>query len=153
MKSYKTITINGKQKRLHRYIMECYLGRELTSDQLVHHINGDRHDNRLANLQLVTRGQHKKLHPEVGKQTRFKNKYNLDRDYIFLIADQFSYDELAKMFNCSVGAIQHVIGKKPRKKQPKVACKYCGEKAYDRNKELCRKHYKQEWRKSKRKNA
>lgn len=146
MKSYKTLTINGKQKRLHRYLMECYLGRELKSSELVHHINNNVYDNRLENLQVVTRGEHKRLHPEIGKQTRFKKKYNLNKKYILSIADQYSYAELAEMFNCSVGAIQFVIGGKPRKKLPKVICKYCGRKAYDRKKELCQNHYKKWWR-------
>lgn len=32
---YKTIQINKKQVRLHRYIMECYLGRKLMKDEIV----------------------------------------------------------------------------------------------------------------------
>lgn len=36
----------------HRLVMEAYLGRPLAQGETVHHVNGDRLDNRLGNLQL-----------------------------------------------------------------------------------------------------
>ena len=38
----------------HRKVMEDHLGRKLTRSEVVHHINGNNADNRLANLQLTT---------------------------------------------------------------------------------------------------
>lgn len=50
----------------HRYIMEQCIGRKLTSDEVVHHINGDPLDNRLDNLQVMSRAEHTKLHYKQG---------------------------------------------------------------------------------------
>ena len=46
----------------HRHIMEQRLERRLLSTEIVHHINQDTLDNRLENLQLMTRSEHSKHH-------------------------------------------------------------------------------------------
>lgn len=46
----------------HIYIMVNYLERALTSDEVVHHINGNSQDNRMENLKLMTSSEHMKLH-------------------------------------------------------------------------------------------
>ena len=43
----------------HRVVMEYYLKRELKDSEIVHHINGNRRDNRIENLMIVTRASHK----------------------------------------------------------------------------------------------
>ena len=46
----------------HVYIVEQYIGRRLKKDEVVHHKNHIRNDNRIENLQLMTFKQHASLH-------------------------------------------------------------------------------------------
>lgn len=46
----------------HRFVMEEHLGRSLRADELVHHINEDRSDNRIENLEVMTKRKHQYIH-------------------------------------------------------------------------------------------
>jgi len=60
---YIYVRINRKYILQHRAVMSEYLGRPLTPEEVVHHINGKKDDNRLVNLMLFKNtGEHSLYH-------------------------------------------------------------------------------------------
>lgn len=57
----------------HTLVVEAAIGRFLREDEVVHHINRVRDDNRLENLQLMTRKEHCSLHGKenIGKMRAY----------------------------------------------------------------------------------
>lgn len=55
-------TVNGKYVAEHRLVIERHLRRYLKPEEKVHHINGDRSDNRIENLIVLTQSAHVRLH-------------------------------------------------------------------------------------------
>jgi uncharacterized protein (DUF1330 family) len=82
---------SGKQGYVaeHRLVMEKHLGRYLTKQECVHHLNNDINDNRIENLVLcASHGEHtKRFHPEAcikgAEATKGKEPWNKGKTGIY----------------------------------------------------------------------
>jgi hypothetical protein len=75
MVKYKAIRVEGVKIDEHRYIMEQHIGRKLARNEVVHHKNGNKRDNRIENLEIMSLSEHAKKHQTgttLSKETRQK---------------------------------------------------------------------------------
>ncbi len=63
-----------KQIKMHRHIMELHIGRRLLSKEIVHHINENKLDNRIENLQIVSRSEHNRIHDHFAERNRLRKE-------------------------------------------------------------------------------
>ena len=52
----------GGYNLIHRLVIENYLGRKLKSRDIVHHKDGNKLNNRLENLEVMTQSRHVNIH-------------------------------------------------------------------------------------------
>ena len=64
--------VDRRNRRMHRVIMEQYLGRPLRPDEHIHHVDGRRNNNFISNLELLSREEHSRLHIKSMKRNRGK---------------------------------------------------------------------------------
>ncbi len=104
MWDYKQIVVNKKKVLEHRYIMERHLGRPLSKDEQIHHINGNGKDNRIENLKLCSNNsEHMKIH---GQEIREKKGKKLkcptcENEFIIKMAQYKYKSKTQNNFYCS----------------------------------------------------
>ena len=116
--STKNKYIHGARDiRVHRRVAEQHLGRKLARNEHVHHINGDKADNKVENLIVVTASWHKKIHSLAGAETRFKHQYNYKEIYDLYLQHRSSL-KVAEILGCTnftvARAVKQITGKSLR---------------------------------------
>ena len=94
---------------VHRLVMESYLGRYLTKDEVVHHKSEIKTDNRITNLQVMTKSDHRKLHminPYNSGVVKHQDKLN---EIIHLRKSGLYASEIAERLNIPRRSIQRYL--------------------------------------------
>lgn len=75
---YHLLRVEGKQVYRSRYTMEQAIGRKLNSYETVHHINGNRADDRIENLELWSNAHAsgQKVEEKINWAIDFLKNYN-----------------------------------------------------------------------------
>ena len=61
-KGYRILYKSGKHVREHRFLMEEHLNKKLDKLADVHHVNGNKLDNRIENLIILSHSEHTRYH-------------------------------------------------------------------------------------------
>jgi hypothetical protein len=70
---YKVLTHDKDNKiHEHRYVMESFLGRKLSSDEIIHHKDKNKLNNDISNLEIVSRSEHINIHRDDLNQGKNK---------------------------------------------------------------------------------
>ena len=113
---YRKIHVNGRSVFEHRYVMEQYLGRPLEPDELVHHCNENTLDNRIENLELMTKGEHVRVHragkpfPKAQGERRPNAKLTARKVKMIrrLLANGIYGSRIAPMFGINVSLVYQI---------------------------------------------
>ncbi|MFZ7121743.1 MAG: HNH endonuclease signature motif containing protein [Eubacteriaceae bacterium] len=116
----------NKGKSLHVVIMEINIGRKLKKNEVVHHKNEIKTDNRIENLELMTKSEHSKLHAikrinnntnyDISKESKKGELHNNSKlkeyDVIEIYNSTLTNKELSIKYNVSISCIKHIKNKR-----------------------------------------
>lgn len=57
-------------KFVHRVTMEQFIKRNLRKDEFINHVNGDKTDNRIQNLVILSNSEHRKIHAKMQNRNK-----------------------------------------------------------------------------------
>ena len=118
-RGYLRYTVGPNTGRLvHIVVMEEHIGRRLLPNECVHHINGDKKDNRIENLCLMTIGEHATLHNNLNAR-HYRNLFSGEKsvrskltqdqvDEIRLLKGKISGPKVGEMFGITSGNVYHI---------------------------------------------
>ena len=112
---YKKIRVDGGYEYEHRRNMELHLGRKLETGEDVHHLDGNKQNNSLDNLLLMSARDHRLLHGNQRNGSR-NNKAKLDEQQVVDMRKMYGDGEttrtLAELFGVDISNVRLIVRKK-----------------------------------------
>jgi len=97
----------------HRLVMEESLGRKLSLNEDVHHIDGNKLNNSLNNLEILSKSEHTKLHGSKGEENNFAKLTNEEVLEVRRLANQGkSNTGIAKLFSIHHSNVRLIVKRK-----------------------------------------
>lgn len=112
----KTDVKRYKNKTIHSLVALSFLG-ERKDKQVINHINGNKHDNNVSNLEYCTQSYNRKEDFKMGRQSFLGEKNNMSKlktnDVLNIVnlykTGEYTYRSLAKKLNVSYGCIGNIL--------------------------------------------
>lgn len=110
---YKRIRVGNTYKYEHRHLVEEALGRTLTNDEDVHHIDGDKLHNTLSNLEVLSKANHARKHGNWLGEKNHTTKLTAEK--VKEIREKFregtKASDLAVAYNVDVSNIRYIVNR------------------------------------------
>ncbi|WID30783.1 hypothetical protein [Staphylococcus phage HMGUsa2] len=112
---YLTVKINKKRHMVHRLVYE-YFGTDFNKDYHIHHIDGNKQNNCIDNLECISPSEHNKRHHKDNTFNKYNRGYVLTDDERKAIASKYkpykyTIPMLAKEYNISESTVERIIKK------------------------------------------
>ena len=112
---YLTVRVNNKKQMVHRLVYE-YFGTDFNKDYHIHHIDGNKQNNCIDNLECISPSEHNRKHHKDNTFNRYKRGYVLTEDEREAIASKYkpykyTVPMLSKEYNISESTVERIIKK------------------------------------------
>ena len=123
-----TSPINGRRRRLHRYVWETENGRRVPVGYDVHHVDKNKDNNDISNLVILTRSEHQSEHQHIMSEDEIKARAERVVKYMIPKAIEWHKSEEGRKWH-----VQH--GRDVAKKLAPVkhTCTFCGKEYLTKN--------------------
>ena len=106
---YKIMQVGNRRIPEHRYIMEQYIGRKLNRNEVIHHVNENKLDNRIENLVLMSNEKHTSLHSNKYRYCQVNNCDNNNFGHGFCQKHYRKYKKFIKDNNIELNTLEEKL--------------------------------------------
>ena len=112
---YLTVRVNNKKQMVHRLVYE-YFGTDFNKGYHIHHIDGNKQNNCIDNLECISQSEHNRRHHKDNTFNRYNRGYILSDDERQAIASKYKHYKytipmLAKEYKISEITVRRIIKK------------------------------------------